>query len=219
MKLIYARAACSLSVHILLEELGVSYVALKVGLKDKKVLESYNPKSYVPALILDDGTLLTEAISILQFLSETHGGKFMPQDQMERAKCIEWLSFVSSELHKGVGPLFHRDDLSQKFLGKTSEKLSNRLMTLDEGLERKEYLVAEYSIADMYALAILRIMDHVGVSMEEYSNVVRYKERLEARPLVQKVLKEEEDARMEREVSGARPVSPGARTSEQQLQN
>jgi glutathione S-transferase len=70
MQLIYAKGACSFSVHLMLEEIGKRYETLQVSLKDKTVLEQYNEKSYVPALILDDGSLLTEAISILQYLAD-----------------------------------------------------------------------------------------------------------------------------------------------------
>jgi glutathione S-transferase len=197
MKFIYAKGACSLSVHILLEELNVPYEAIKVSLQDKTVLESYNSRSYVPALILADGTRMTEAVSILQYIAESHGCAFFPKEPLKKAKCIEWLTFTSSELHKGVGPLFHKDDLTEKYLQSVMEKIDKRLTDLDEAVEGKEFIMDEYTIADMYALAILRITEHVGIQLENYNNLIRYKKNLEGKPVIKRVLEMEEKARVE----------------------
>lgn len=197
MKLIYAQGACSLSVHICLRELGLAHEAIRVDLKHKRVLESYNPKSYVPALVLEDGTLLTEAISILQYLSEANGGVFMPYGSIDRAKCTGWLAYVSSELHKGVAPLFHKEALSPDFRMQTEEKIHRRLQFMDEALSASEYLTSEYSIADMYALAILRILTHVGIDLSRFHWISEYKQRLESRSVIADVLKDEEKAKIE----------------------
>ena len=194
MKLIYAKGACSLSVHICLRELGITHEAIRVDLQDKRVLESYNPKSYVPAVILEDGTLLTEAISILQYLSESNGGVFMPYGSIDRAKCTGWLTYLSSELHKGVGPLFHRDELKRQFRKEVEEKIATRLRFMDEALSDSEYLMSEYSIADMYALAILRILEHVDIDLRPYHWITEYKNRLEERSVIADVIREEEKA-------------------------
>ena len=198
MKLIYAKGACSLSVHILLEELQQPYEAIRVSLQDKKVLESYNSKSYVPALVLENGEVLTEATAILQYLSVEHNGAFMPTHPFERARCIEWLTFVSTELHKGLGPLFHKDSLNEKFLQETREKVNQRLGYLEERLQGQPFIMRfGYTIADMYALAILRIAEHVDVSLEAFPSLVRYKKELELRPVIRKVIEIEEQAKLE----------------------
>lgn len=198
MKLIYANGACSLSVHILLEEIGRKYEAIRVSLQDKTVLEQYNEKSYVPALILDDGTLLTEAISILQYLADLNERNDLLPDvgSMERVKTVEWLSFFSSELHKGtIGPLFKRDMLGKEFLAVVTKKLEDRLSFLNKHLTGKKYLMDdEFTIADMYAIAILRIGEHVSVDYSKYSEIVRYKKMLEAMPVISKVLEIENKA-------------------------
>ncbi len=201
MKLIYAKGACSLSVHIMLRELDTIIEPIRVSLEDKRVLESYNPKSYVPALILDDGTVLTEAISILQYLSEANGGIFMPYGSVDRAKCTGWLTYLSTEIHKGVGPLFHKDDLTKKYRKEVEEKLSKRLQFLDEALSESEYLMEEFTVADMYALAILRILEHVEMDLSHFERITAYKARLESRPLIADVIQSEEDARVETELN------------------
>lgn len=197
MKFIYAKGACSLSVHILLRELDFPFEAIRVSLEDKKVLDSYNPKSYVPALILEDGTLLTEAISILQYLSEASGGLFMPNGSQGRATCTGWLSYLSSEVHKGLGPLFMKDDLEPSYRRMVENKLQKRLKFIEDALSKSEYLMAEMTIADFYALAILRIAEHVGVDLEDFPSIWAYKKRLESRPLIADTIEEEEDAPIE----------------------
>lgn len=203
MKLIYAKGACSLSVHIMLRELDTIIEPIRVDLEDKRVLNSYNPKSYVPALILDDGTLLTEAISILQYLSEANGGVFMPYGSVDRAKCTGWLTYLSSELHKGAAPLFHEEDLTPKFRRDVEAKLNMRLRFMNEALAEGEYLMPEFTIADMYALAILRILEHVGVNLSEFEHITAYKNRLEERPLIADVIDSEENAEIETMVNTA----------------
>lgn len=195
MKLIYAQGACSLSVHILLEELKMNYEGVKVSLKDKTVLESYNPKSYVPALILDNGTVMTEATSILQYISNEHNSAFLPADGMAHAKCIEWLTYVSTELHKGAMPLFYRDKLPKDFIQQAEDKIYRRLQFLEDQLQDQAFIINNaYTIADMYALAILRILSHVGISFDRFSEIRNYKQNLEASPTIKKVIQEEADA-------------------------
>jgi glutathione S-transferase len=212
MKLIYANGACSLSVHIMLRELDINFDASRVDLKDKRVLESYNPKSYVPALVLEDGTLLTEAISILQYLSESNGGVYMPVGSIQRAKCTGWLTYFSTELHKGVGPLFHKENITPQFESEVRQKIDKRLQFVDEALSESEFLMPEFTVADMYALAILRILEHVEVSLEGFHWISEYKKRLEARPVISDVIKQEERAKLETKLN-PEPLHFGNRTS------
>jgi glutathione S-transferase len=191
MKLIYAKGACSLSVHILLEEIGDRYETLQVSLKDKRVLETFNVKSYVPTLVLNNGEILTEATTILQYLAENYEREDLlpPAGTIERARCLEWLTYISTELHKGMGPLFHRDQLSEDFRQETTKKIEKRLSFMDQHLAKKKYLVGEtFTIADMYAIAILRIAEHIKINLTQFPNVMTYKQMLEEMPVVQKVV-------------------------------
>lgn len=198
MKLIYAKGACSLSVHILLEEIGLPYEAIRVSLEDKKVLDSYNPKSYVPALEIENGQILTEATNLLQYLSLENGGCFFPEGALERARCVEWMTYVSTELHKGFAPLFHKEGLKEEFLKTIKEKIHQRLSFMEEHLERSKFLMGkDYTIADMYALAILRIGENVGVDYEEYPRLAIYKATLESREIINRVIRNESKASIE----------------------
>lgn len=200
MKLIYATGACSLSVHILLEELQIPFEAIKVSLQDKTVLNSYNHRGYVPVLVMDDGIVMTEAISILQYLANEYSS-FIPHAPFRFAKTVEWLSFISSELHKGFAPLFHKDGLKEEYIHQINEKMHARFGDLATWLEQRQFIMDDdYTIADMYALAIIRIAGHIGIGMESFPSLQRYQERLEARPAIKKILEEEKRAPLEKNV-------------------
>lgn len=194
MKLIYAKGACSLSVHIMLEELGLKYETLQVSLKDKTVLEKFNSNGYVPVLVLDQGGTLTEATTILQYLAEKNARyDLLPESgTLEKAKCLQWLTFVSTELHKGVAPLFRRDQVKEDYLNFVMTKLNKRLKFMDDHLSVSKFLTGEdFTIADMYAIAILRIMEHLKLDLTKFPSVSRYKVELENLPVVTKVLEAE----------------------------
>ena len=198
MKLVYAKGACSLAVHILLEELVIPYESIRVSLADKKVLESYNPLGYVPVLVLDNGVLMLEATSILQYLSLENGGAFMPKDSFERAKCIEWLTFISTELHKGFASLFHRKDLKENYINTINDKIDKRLQVMEDRLLDQAFLMGHlYTVADMYALSILRLLDQVKISLNNFDAIKSYKKNLEENLIIKNVIKIEENASIE----------------------
>lgn len=197
MQLIYAQETCSLGVHIMLEELGIPYVGIKVDLRDKTVLNSYNPRGYVPALLLNDGTLLTEAPSLLIYLSESHGQAFMPKTAKERTKCIEWLCFLSTELHKESLPLSHQDSIDSTYYLNTLDKQHERLQSIEDELSGQAFLMGDfYTVADMYALGLLRNYTQLGFTFDEYTAIKNYKKELEESPLIQRVINREKNQRL-----------------------
>ena len=120
MDLFFSPLACSMSVRIALAEAGAAVNFIEVDTDTKRLLatgEDYraiNPLGYVPALRLDDGTVLTENAAILQFIADEHpaAGLAPPaSDGLARAKLRQWLSFIGTELHKALfTPLVGRAD-------------------------------------------------------------------------------------------------------------
>ena len=113
MKLYYSPGACSLSPHIVATEAGLPVEAEKVNLAEHKTEsgEDYmkiNPKGYVPALRLDDGSVLTEGPAIVQYLADQNpsSGLAPKAGTIERYRLQEWLNFIGTELHKSFAPLF-----------------------------------------------------------------------------------------------------------------
>src|SRR3569833_1780761 len=107
MKLYYTPGACSMSPHIVASEAGVPLELEKVNLKEHKTeggadFYGINPKGYIPALKLDDGSLLTAGAAIVQYLADSKPGSGLlaPVGNPDRYKVIEWLTFTNGELHK-----------------------------------------------------------------------------------------------------------------------
>jgi len=101
--------------HIVLHEAGLPFTAIKID-EHTKIIEGggdyrkVNPLGYVPALELDDGTLLTEGVAIVQYIADQVPYKKLapPNGTIERTKLQSWLNFFSSEMHKGgFSPLFY----------------------------------------------------------------------------------------------------------------
>ena len=112
MKLYYSPGACSLSPHIALLEAGLPYELVKVDLRAKKLENGddflkVNPKGQVPVVQFETGELVTEGPVIVQMIADKAGNNLAPaRDSQERYKLLEWLNYITTELHKNIGPMF-----------------------------------------------------------------------------------------------------------------
>src|ERR1043165_5049627 len=146
MKLFYSPGACSLSPHIVLCETGQDFILEKVDLLKKKTASgkdylTINPKGQVPALLLDDGNLLTEGVAIVLYLADKKPNfkLIAPIGNLSRYQTITWLAYITSELHKSFSPLFHSETPDEcKIILRT--KLKTQFKYLDEVLKKDEYL-------------------------------------------------------------------------------
>jgi glutathione S-transferase len=192
MKLFYVPGVCSLSPHIVLREMGADFDLDKVdrGTKISATGVNYNqlnPKSYVPALQLDDGTVLTEGASIVMYLADQKGGeKIAPKaGTKERYKLQEWLVFIATEIHKSFSPLFRKtpDPVPR-------ETLQKRLDLVAATLAKQPYLLGEkFSAADAYLFTVLRWAARVELPLPPA--LQQFMERVKARPAVAKALEVE----------------------------
>ncbi len=198
MKLYYAPGACSLSPHIVVCEAGLAVDLEKVNLADHKTESgqdymAVNPKGYVPALRLDDGSVLTEGPAIVQYLADQKpaSGLAPANGTVDRYRVQEWLNFIGTELHKNFGPLFNKATPDE--VKKTSmANIARRLSYLNEQLANKQYLMgANFTVADAYAFTIVNWTRFVGIDLKAYPNVAAYMQRVGARPKVQEALKQE----------------------------
>jgi glutathione S-transferase len=194
MDLFYSPLACSMSARIALAEAGAAANFFEVDPHTKRLLatgddyRAINPLGYVPALRLDDGTVLTENAAILQFVADAHpaAGLAPPEsDPLARAKLRQWLSFIGTELHKGLMlPLLVRD-APPEVKAWTVRKYSSRLAYLDNKLEGREFLLDRFSVADAYLATILNWTQATPeIDLAAYPNVKAYLERMRQRPSV-----------------------------------
>jgi len=200
MKLYYSPGACSLSPHIALLEAGLPYELVKVDIRAKKLEngEDYlkvNPKGQVPALGLDSGEIVTEGPVIVQIIADqatTKSPTLAPaRDSFERYKLLEWLNFITSELHKNFGPMFApalSDDTKAFF----KDRVMARFRYVDSQLAGRDYLMGkQFTVADGYLFTMLTWADGMKFDLSAMPNLLAYKARVAARPKVQEALKKE----------------------------
>jgi glutathione S-transferase len=198
MKLYYSPGACSLSPHIALLEAGLPYDLVKVDLRAKKLENGddflkVNPKGQVPALALDSGELVTEGPVIVQMIADKAPGKNLApaRDSAERYKLLEWLNFITGELHKNFSPMFNPaipDEVKNVF----RERIMGKFKYLDAQLAGRDYLMGkQFSVADGYLYTMLRWADGHKFDLSGLKNLMAFKERVAARPKVQEALTKE----------------------------
>lgn len=197
MKLYYAPGACSLAPHIALREAGLPFTLEKVDLGTKTTeagadFARINPKGYVPAAALDNGRILTEASAILQYIADRGAGAgLMPaRETDERYRALEWLGFISTELHKGFGPLWN-PATPEAYRAIVRETLAKRFGLLDAALAGRQYLGERFSVVDAYAFTVVSWANTLNVDLAPYPNLRAYLARIAARPHVQAALKAE----------------------------
>ena len=197
MKLYYSPGACSLSPHIVSKEAGIDLELQKVSTKDKTMegggdFWQVNPKGYVPALKLDDGTVLTEGPAIVQYLADQKpdAGLAPKAGTVERYQLQGWLNFLTSEIHKAFSPLF-RPTTPEEYKTISKENLAKRFDWLDKELGSREYLTGKFSVADAYLFTLLRWTTPTKIDLAKWPNLVAYLARVGGRPKVKEALKAE----------------------------
>jgi glutathione S-transferase len=198
MKLYYSPGACSLSPHIVACEAGLPIELVKVDLESKRTetgedFRQINPNGYVPVLILDDGTKLSEGPAIVQYLADLAPEKKLvpPAGTFERYQLQQWLNFISTEIHKSFSPLFNpvAPEAAKQL---AISLLMMRLETVAERLSAQPFLLGEnFSVADAYLFVTLNWGQYVNVDISRWPALARYADKISERPAVQKAMKEE----------------------------
>ena len=197
MKLYYTPGACSLSPHIVAEEAGIPLELEKVDIGTHKTASgddfyAINPKGYVPALKLDDGTILTEGPAIVQYLADQKPDIHLAPENgtLARYKLQEWLTFINSELHKNFSPLF--GGASEEVKTDSKAKIAKRFEYVNKELAGKDYLLgANFTAADAYLFVMLTWANHLKLDLTPYSNLHVFFAKVFARPKVHAAMKAE----------------------------
>ncbi|MDP2600782.1 MAG: glutathione binding-like protein, partial [Deltaproteobacteria bacterium] len=193
--------ACSLAPHIVLEELKIPYELKLFGWKDTAMrdeLKKINPMGQVPTIVTDEGYPLAEAAVILQYLAAKKPGAFLAQSGTERYKTLEWLNFVTTELHKAFIPLFNpkvfSDDEShlEAIRKKAEIRLKKYLGVAEKRFSNGECCTGEhFTIADIYLFVVLNWLGHFKVDLTPYPKLKAFYDRAVQRPAVVAAMKAE----------------------------
>ncbi|CAN5391197.1 glutathione transferase GstA [soil metagenome] len=198
MKLYYSPGACSLSPHIVLREAGLAFEPVLADLKEHKLTDGtdyygIHSKGYVPLLELDNGERLGEGPVIVQYIADQVPEKNLAPayGTMARYRMQEWLNFITSELHKGIGSMFN-PAMPEEGKAISRARATQRLKWVDEQLAGKQYVMGdEFSLPDAYLFTVVNWCSHVGIDTKPFANLSVYMGRMAARPAVQAALKAE----------------------------
>lgn len=203
MKLYYSPGACSLSPHIVTNELGLAVDLVNVDYKTKKTESGrdffeLSPFGYVPLLELDDGALLREGPAIVQYLADLKPAARMapPSGTFERYRLQEWLSFLTSEIHKGFIPLLYARLAGQYGTETAKPKLEQRYAWINAQLAGSDYLMGNYTVADAYLYSLtqwgqaewLEPTFNANIHYDGLDNLKAWYLRMRERPAVRRAL-------------------------------
>jgi len=198
MKLYYAPGACSIGIHVLLEEIGKPYetevVNLREGAQFKPGFTSVNPKSKVPTLVRDDGTVMTEYPSIAYWLARTNPfANLLPDNIDQQARALELMDYAVATIHmQGFARIFRSANFTPNAADEDAVKARGKdiaekgFATLDKALDGKDYAVGSYSIADSALFYVEFWSKRIGMTLP--SNTAAHLERMLARPAVQRMI-------------------------------
>ncbi|MBS0322045.1 MAG: glutathione transferase GstA [Proteobacteria bacterium] len=195
MKLYTSNGACSMSPQIVAAEAGLPVTIETVDLRthtlpDGRDYYAINPKGAVPALELDDGSVLTEGPAIVQFLADQApaSGLAPANGTVARYRLQEWLNFITSEVHKSLSVLFDKS-IPAEFRAATMAKVGKRFEWIEQQLGAKPYLMGDaFSAADAYLFTLLSWHDWLHFDLAQWPGLQQYFERVKARPKVAGVL-------------------------------
>jgi glutathione S-transferase len=195
MQLYYSPGACSLASHIALREAGLPVDLRKADTKTKKLEDgsdyfAVNSKGSVPALRLDDGQVLTEGPAILQYIADRKPESKLapPAGTLERYRLLEWLNFITSEVHKSFSPLFN-STADPKVKEYVTQNIEKKFDWIDRQLAGKQYLAGDtFTIADAYLFVVANWSNFVGIDLGRWPALKAFQERVAARPKVQEAL-------------------------------
>ena len=197
MDLYFSPMACSLASRIAIYEAGAQARFIEVDPKTKRTLDGANylgiyALGLVPLLRLEDGSLVSENAAILQYIGTRYPqARLVPPDGFERVRLQQWLSFIGTELHKGLFvPLFDTE-APEGTRAHTLKEGESRLAHLDRHLRDREYLLDRFSVADAYLYTVLNWTAPTHVDLAAWPAVKSYHEYLQTRPSIAAAFLEE----------------------------
>ncbi|MEM6159447.1 glutathione transferase GstA [Erwinia sp. P6884] len=198
MKLYFKAGACSLSPHIVLHESGLDFTVVSVDLKTKRTEQNedfftLNAKGKVPALALDDGTVLTETVAIVQYIADRKPDRQLlaPTGCLTRYQTLEWLSFIATELQEPFYALF-RSGVPDEYRLQVREQLQQKFRWVNDQIEGKQWLMGlHFTVADACLFTVMRWAKPVELALSGLDALNGWYERVAERPAVAAALQGE----------------------------
>ncbi len=199
MKLYYAPGACSLGIHLLLEEIGKPYEAVKLDIRSgesqRPPFSDLNPKGKVPTLQRDDGSVVTEYPVIAHYLAKANpDAGLLPADAEAELRGAEAMDYCVATLHmQGFSRVFRPGNFApsegdhEAVKARGREILEKGYALLDKQLAGQDWIAGSYSIADS-AVFYVSFWGAKRIGMTLPPNLAAHLERMLARPAVQRMM-------------------------------
>ena len=192
-----------MATRISLYEAGLDarFVQVELVTKRTKEGEDYleiNSKGQVPALLTEDGTVITEGPAVLQYVADrAPDSKLAPKPgTLERTQLHQWLNYISTEIHKAVFYLLFNPDAPAESKSFARDNLPAKYDFLSETLSQRDYLVGDnFTVADAYLVTTLGWADAAGVDLSPWPDLAAYRDRMIARQAVGRAFAEEAELR------------------------
>jgi glutathione S-transferase len=198
MQLYYHPYGCSLAPAIAAAEAGIPldfvYVDI-IGephrLADGLLYSEINARNYVPLLGLDDGTEVSEAGIILQYLADLdpEAGLAPAHGTAERRLLNQWLTFLGTELHKTYSPWLFHPEVGEQAQDYARQRVAARYAIVEKQLEGRAWLLGDYSVADAYLFVMVNWAAAAKTPLTDFPNIRAWFERMKLRPQVRAALK------------------------------
>ena len=200
MKLYYSKGACSLVVRILIHEMQLpcEYEAVNLGTKitvNGTDFLTINPKGAVPVLITDDNSVLTENAVIQQYLADTYQAHQLlpPLGDFQRYRVLEWVNFITTEIHKSFSPIFNANIPDAFKEGVITPILQTKFAIVNQALEKNQYLMGkQFTLPDAYLFVMLLWAASKKIDLKKYPNLIRFFSELKQRKAIIEALAEED---------------------------
>ncbi len=200
MKLYYAKGACSLVVRIVINELGLPCEYESVDLKTKQTeagndFSKINSKGAVPTLLTDESEILTENAVILQYLADKAKALTLlpPTSDFKHYRVLEWLNYITTELHKSFGPLFSPVYPAEVKENIVMPMLKKKFFYVNECLAKQgPFLLGDtLTLPDAYLFVMIRWTTNFKFDLNEWPHLCNFYESMKKQKAVQKSLQEE----------------------------
>lgn len=197
MELYFSPLACSMASRIALYEAGAEATFHEVDgptkrLADGSDFHAVNPLGLVPVLRTDNGALLTENAAILPYLADRFpDARLAPADGLDRARFRQWLSFIGTELHKGLFSVLLSSKAPEAAKVHVLEVGKSRLDVLSDHLDGRDYLLDDFSVADAFLVTVLGWSRATPIRLADWPVLNAYVDRIRQRPCVARALTEE----------------------------
>jgi len=196
MELFFSPLSCSLASRITMYEAGLPATFTRVDGKTKTTADGrnyleINPRGQVPALKIGDGEVLTENVSVLEYLADQAPKSGLAPLGIERTRMRKWLAFINSEIHVGAFSAIFSSTAPAEAKAYGVERAKKALMHVDKALEGRQWLTSSFSIADVYLAVVSNWLQATPIKLAEFPNVEALQKRVFSRPAAGKAVAEE----------------------------